>query len=222
MLNRSLLAAATIVWAVAIVLAVLVGSAAVLETDPALPNIAAALGAWISALATVGLAVAAFLALGSVREARAARNAVAAMDLSRQWDSDESLDLRRRVTQLARQGPDGTAYAPPGPEAFKSSFEKLAANNDPEYGVLLRQPNFLEDIAILVKHHGIDFDIVNDSLGYNIAYWWSLWKPTVDQLRRSQPLIYKEFEQLAKRIAAIDPQLTLDARGEVLWNGFKQ
>jgi hypothetical protein len=69
----------------------------------------------------------------------------------------------------------------------------------------------------LIKHHGIDFDIVYDALGYNIAYFWRLWKPTVDELRRDQPLIYKEWEQLAKRIAAIDPQIKLDAQGEIVW-----
>lgn len=143
------------------------------------------------------------------------------MELSRQWDSDELLGLRHRVNELARTSPDGNDYDRPGPDALRSSIEALAERYDPEYGKLLKQPNWLEDIAILVKHNGIDFSIVNDSLGYNVAYTWSLWKPTVDWLREeSNPLIYTEFEALAKQIARVDEHVKIRDDGEIVWEGF--
>jgi hypothetical protein len=218
---------AVIIWGIAVLLTALIGCAVVLAMLAAEPNwseITLALATVVLALATVGLTVAAFFALGSVGELRAARNAVAAMELSRQWDSDESLTSRLRVTELAKKEPGkyGTEYATPGPEGFRSSFEKLAAYNDPEYGKLLRQTNFLDDIALLIKYRGIDFDVVYDSLGFNIAYFWTLWKPTIDWLRHDQPLMYEEFEKLAKRIAAIHPHLKLDQSGEVAWPDFSK
>jgi hypothetical protein len=223
---------AVIIWGIAVLLSVMVGSAvvlAMLSTEPNWSEITLALATVVMALATAGLALAAFLALGSLGEARAARNAVAAMELGRDWDSDESLDLRLRVTELAKKGLDGTKYTSPGPEGLKSSFETLRNPDGPpeyakEYGRLLKQPNSFDSLAQLVKHRGIDFDVVYDSIGYNVSYWWSLWKPTVDELRRiaNQPLIYKDFEELAKRIAAIDPSVAVDADGEIVWGGFRE
>ncbi|MGO9154885.1 DUF4760 domain-containing protein, partial [Mycobacterium sp.] len=91
--------------------------------------------------------------------------------------------------------------------------------------LLLIDPNSLEDLAILVERGGIDFGIVNLSLGYIVPYRWSLWKPTVDAFRAEakEPLIYWEFEKLAKRIAEKNPHsVKLDAAGEIIWEGFRE
>jgi hypothetical protein len=206
-------AVVVIIWGIAVLLSVLVGSAvvlAMLATEPNWSEITLALATVVLALATVGLTVAAFFALGSIREARLARNLAMYLELSKRRDSDEFLDVRRRVRELAAVAPDGTPHVSPGPDGLKSSIETLRDTNDPEYRKLLRQPNFLQDVAILIKLQFVDLDIVLNSFGHTIPYQWSLWKPTIDEMRQTAkvPAIYEEFEHLAKRIAAGSPLLS--------------
>jgi hypothetical protein len=224
--DRSLVAAGIIVWSAAILVTVFASSAFVLaNADPALTDIAVALGAWVSALATVALAAAAFLALGSVREARDARNAVQMTELSRRWDDETNRSVRKKVMDYATKDLDGLAYETPGPDRFKASVLKLRDDNADDYRLLLTEPNTLEDLAIMVEYRGIDFEIVNLSLGWTVPYRWSLWKPTVDAFRveAREPLIYWEFEKLAKRIAKRNPHsVKLDDAGEIIWEGFRE
>jgi hypothetical protein len=74
----------------------------------------------------------------------------------------------------------------------------------------------------LVNRGGIDYDVVNLSLGYVIPYRWSLWKPTAEAFRDEvhEETIYDEFEKLAKRIAKESNKL--DSSGEIPWEGFKE
>jgi hypothetical protein len=104
---------------------------------------------------------------------------------------------------------------------------KLREERHPDYRVLMTEPNFLEDLAILVDHHGIDFKVVNKSLGPRIADRWGLWEPTAQWLRHEvtrDTRIFVEFEKLALRIAKLNPHaVDMDAAGEtIIWNGFKE
>ena len=216
-----------VVWGSVVLLLALVVCTwwlAALAAEPNWSEIALAVGTAVLAVATAGLALAAFLALGSIDEARAARNATAALELSKQWDSEDSLRSRWRVDELSKKLPGrfGSAHSTPGPDGLRISFERLALQKNPEYGTLLRQTNFLDDIAILIKYKGVDFDMVYDSLGFNIAYLWTLWKPTIDWLREDQPDLYIEFEKLSKRIASRHPKFTVRQDGEVAWPGFSK
>jgi hypothetical protein len=225
--NRSLLTVAVVVWSAAILVAVFVGSAfvlAMLSPEPNWSEITLALATVVLALATVGLTVAAFFALGSIGEARKARNADQMTELSRRWDEEKNRDVRHLVKQYAENGLPGVAHvAPPGPDRLKEVVIKLKNDNSPDYRKLMTDPNILEDIAIMVDYGGIDFDIVNLSLGYQIAYRWKLWEPTVVALRDEikVPDAYVNFANLAKRIAAVNPQSVRLENGEIVWEGFK-
>jgi hypothetical protein len=226
MVNRSLVSAIVIVWSAAILLAVCVGAAFVLAAVSPEPNwseITLAIGTAVLALATVGLVVAAFFALGSINESRHARNAETTMDISRRWAEKDFREMRRKVEQFAKSGPDNLTYAGGGgPDGLKESMQKLRASNDPAYRELRTEPDYFEDLAILLNHEAITFAIVNECFGYSIPYRWSLWKPTVYALREraNEPSIYVEFERLAKRLAGINPSVETDAAGEIVWRGF--
>lgn len=213
----------------------------VIPTDPKGPN-------WseiVTAVLTALLVVAAFLALGSVNEARHARsqartaqNALQMTELSRRWDEETNLQVRMKVHEYAnnglprrfvrrprRFGAGPWLTTPPGPHRLMECIVRLRLDNDPEYRELLTEPNFLEDLAILIDAGGIDFEIVNQSLGPTIPYRWSLWRPTADWLRelKKDQRTFREFELLAKKIAAINPDaVDLDPRGEVVWDGFRE
>ena len=122
-------------------------------------------------------------------------------------DDEVNRQVRQKAMDCAAKGPGGVNYATPGPDGLRDSVLKLRADNHIDYRLLPTEPNFLEDLAILVARGGIDFEIVNLSVGYLVAYRWSLWKPTIDARRElaHEPLIYNEFEKLAKRFAAENP-----------------
>jgi hypothetical protein len=178
------------------------------------------------------LAIAALLALAAIVESRRARNALQMTELSRRWDEESNRQVRRKVRDYAKNGlprrllrssmrfgVGGWTTTPAGPDRLKECILRLREENDPEYRELLTEPNLLEDLAILVDRGGIDFRIVNLSLGYLVAERWAIWKPTIDAFRTHDPLNYCEFEKLAYRIAKKNPHL-LNAAGEIIWRGF--
>ena len=139
----------------------------VIPTDPVGPN-------WAEiamAVFTLILVFGAILALGAVRqarravrEARRARNAVQMSELSRRWDEEPNREVRRQVRGFAESGQDGfVPVAPPGPQRLKEVVTRFRHDNAPEYRMLLTDPNFLEDVAIMIEEGGIDFEIVNRS-----------------------------------------------------------
>jgi hypothetical protein len=193
-----------------------------LHIDPTGPNWADI----VTALSTSVLALAALLALAAIGESRRARNALQMTELSRRWDEQINQKARQKVVDYAKApGPEGAAYDSPGPDGLKASVLKLREDNADDYRLLLTDPNILEDLAILVERGGVDFGIVNLSLGWIVAYRWSLWKPTVDAFRTEaeEQLIYSEFEKLAKRIAKKNPEsVKVDAAGEIIWDRFRE
>lgn len=190
-------------------------------TDPTGPN-------WADiamVLLTAVLVFAGVRALGAVGEARRSRNAQQMTELLRRWDEESHREVRREVMEVARLGlPLLNRAAEPGPDLLKEVIIQLRDENSPKYRRLITDPGFLEDLAIMVYYRGIDFEIVNLSLGYTIPYRWSLWKPTAVALREAKaaPELYENFEKLAKKVAAANRgSVELDIDGEVLWRGFR-
>jgi hypothetical protein len=213
---------AIIVWGIAILLSVAVGSAMLLLTSdidfpaevgpvverpggeggPNWADMTLAIGTGVLAAATVVLAVAAFLALGGLRESRRDRNVTAMTDMSRRWDDEEFRVVRRKIQESAGHGQSSR-------DRLRDKIIELRQNNDSEYRELLTEPSFLEDLSILVKYHGIDFEIVKDSLGYIVWDRWCLWQPTIEKLQtlRNEESVFEHFKDLAERIKKDIPRL---------------
>jgi hypothetical protein len=157
----------------------------------------------VTALATIalvvvtgGLAGAAFYAARQVKEVRAARQSQIAVDLLRLWDSDSLVEARAK---LPKEG------------AQLAALMKALHESEPlGYQQLLREPNLLEDLAILVERKIVDRDYIKESLGNTITYRWKLWEPAIQYLRSpeaapddvAQPTLYEHFESLAAEMAA--------------------
>jgi hypothetical protein len=147
-------------------------------------------------------------------------------ELSRRWDEPNNQEVRRSVKRYAETGLiEFDHVAPTGPGRLKEVILDLQARNDVEYRQLMTDPNFMEDVAIMIRFGGIDFEMVNESLGFHVPYRWSLWEPTVVALREKDGVdeLYIQFENLAMEVAKENPNtVTLDANGHVVWDGFKE
>jgi hypothetical protein len=181
------------------------------DEAPNWAEIATAVGTGVLAVATIALAVAAFVALGGLRESRRVRNVTAMTDMSRRWDGKQLRDVRHLIQEYAGHG--GSSR-----DRLRDKVIQLRDANASEYRELLTEPSFLEDLAILVDNEGIDFDIVMDSLGYIVWDRWCLWQPTIETLQtlRNEKSVFENFKKLAYRVKGVSRLPDVDA-----WDGPK-
>ena len=180
-------------------------------TDDSWPNVTLAIWTVGLTLATIALAAGAFLALRSLDESRRPRHLAAMTDMSQRWDSDHFRDVRKTIHD------DSGAQSDSRDKLLNIMIHYRNTNHE-NYRKLLTEPSFLEDLAISIKHGGIHFDIVKDSLGYIIWDRWCLWQPTVEDLRdrRKERTVFVHFQELAEKMQA---ELSLSSLAD--WDGPK-
>ena len=145
-----------------------------------------------SAIGTLGLlvvaAAAALFALLQVNEARHARWAETMTDVSRRWVSDEMITSRAAVN--AASDCDG---------GLMKRVADLDDGRNRDYYVLMREPDFFEDLSILEQTDAIDLGTIVQSLGVSIPLRWEIWQNVIHGLQRkwNDRTIYQEFEKLA-------------------------
>lgn len=151
------------------------------------------LGIWLTALATVVLAVGVVFAWFAVRDARRTRHGQLIVDLSRRWDelafAEQLLTRtsRARLLEFVNQlyGVDPAEY---GPDQFLRLSEL---------------PSLVETIAVLVRQQSLTVEIVNDLWGPTISEIWSVWESAIVTMRELTGAFdtYSNFEWLAARLA---------------------
>lgn len=162
--------------------------------EPVSPNwaeVTTALGTVALAVFTLALAVAAGFALFQVNEARRARNAHVALEVSSRW-SDQNFRRVRQQVDMANRG-EGKLL-----EAMKAHYRQGAE----QYRLFLMEPDYFEDLALLVNYRLIDFAVVRDSLGITVARRWDVWRPWIEYVRNEIPnaTAFSLFEGLANDI----------------------
>jgi Domain of unknown function (DUF4760) len=131
-----------------------------------------------------------------IEEAKRARIAQMGADLSRRWDEDNLVEARAETKRDT--------------EHLLERVKYLHSNTEVEYHKLLREPNFFEDLGILVDEGVVEQRFVKRSLGSTVDYRWKLWAPSVAYLRSAeaspdgnpQPTLYENFEWLAGQMRA--------------------
>jgi len=149
--------------------------------------------------ATVALAVAAWLALAGLLDARETRMITLVSELSRRWD--DSLILQ--ALTLAREY--GTSGLVALVEALWSPDVKDQETRDlDEWYKVSTYPNLLEAIGAYLAEGVISEDIVYRLWGANVIDAWNLWEEPVRALRdhTNTPEVLVHFEDLAGKMHA--------------------
>jgi hypothetical protein len=148
----------------------------------------------LAAIATavfVGLAF--FAARGQLNLAKRARDdaerdrhAQLTTELSRRWDEDEL--LRAREAEAAYDS-----------VSLKAAMDEFYSENDSRYYLLLRVPNYFEDVGVMVTQGTIPLKVVEESLGSLITHHWQFWRLWIEDLRKTEgdPTNFRNFERLA-------------------------
>lgn len=147
--------------------------------DVAWTDTVTALATAVGAASLIGVAV-------QVRETRLAREAEVTIDFSRRWDEDLVRQARHKVTREYES-----------PEALREGLKKFRADKDDQYGLLLTEPNYYEDLAVMCDRGVLDKRIIRESLGETLYGRWQRWELAVLWLRETDPLYYVHFEALA-------------------------
>jgi hypothetical protein len=180
---------------------------------------------WITAYATVSLAIAACFGLRSLRDARKTRHGEVLTELSRRWDDHLVL---KSLTLGRKYGPSGTlalvdALWTPG------VTDRDERDLDDWYAISV-YPNLLETIGVYLREGVISDSIVYRLWGANIISAWRDWKGTVEALRDAtgEPDVWIHFERLASKMQArmewerLGQPRTIDDRIVLVWRKTRQ
>lgn len=165
-----------------------------------------AVGTLLLAGVTGVLALAAWRALGQLRvafrqleltveqlaQAKRDRHINILSDFGHRWDEQRILEAREKQRnytniQLA--------------EAVKQWAEGGKAGDIP---ILLRVPNFFEDLALMVELGELEKPFVARSFKTMARREWAYWELAVTELREHDPDAYVEFQQLVKDLGGAE------------------
>jgi len=118
------------------------------------------------------------------------REAQLLADLSRRWD-EELLTESRQAVGKYKNGSE-----------LSQSLEELRNRSDEQYYVILRLPDFFEDLGLLVNKKCLSLQLAKDMFGTAVKYHYNLYKDTIENMRKiyKDQTIYKFFEDLAEEI----------------------
>jgi hypothetical protein len=152
----------------------------------------------VTAIATVVLAVGVFGAIAAavvagqqVREARIGRQTEIASDFFQRWNDDAMIETRRLVASYE------------SPEALRDGLLRHLHDNDTEAYVLLREPDYFEQLGALEEYGGFDFELIRSLLGRRLIDRWQRWEPSVTALGGEN--VYPLFEQLVRKMELAVP-----------------
>jgi hypothetical protein len=148
---------------------------------------------WAVFAATTALAFFAWLSLGQIRQIKADRHIQFLSDYGRRWDEQSLVEARKKQTET------------PNDELIRLVEEWFEPGvpkpRDSPVPLLLRIPNFFEDMAIAVEAGNVDPKFVVRQFGFIIEDMWKYWSTAIHEMRKHTPRAYIEFEALASDVA---------------------
>lgn len=140
------------------------------------------------------LFVAACLAAWQVWEARGARKAQLLLDLTKRWDDPTFVEAREYAAKYEVGAP------------LRDAIKQFRENKAHEYFVLMRIPNFFEQLGLLRQERTVSLNVLNAWVGSIIIREWDRWELAVEYLRKlSSSTNYKMWQDLATKIQARRP-----------------
>jgi hypothetical protein len=139
-------------------------------------------------------AVGAWFAYVQLREARADRQVQVLSEFGRRWD--DPLLWEARAMQF-----DYTN------EQLAEIVDRWFTSQDPsarEVPLLLRVPNFFEDISVMVEAGHLELDYVARAMRSLALGQWEYWQLAIEKMREHAPSSYAEFERLVRDLKRAD------------------
>jgi hypothetical protein len=164
----------------------------VLDSGPSWTDKTIAIGTAIAAGGFVVTAIGAWFAYDQVKETRRDRHIQVLSEFGRRWDEQLLWEARERQ--------------------FLYTDEQLAARVDKwfktqdrdvsDVPILLRVPNYFEDLAIMVEAGRLEVKYVAQAMGSLALRMWEYWAPAVEKMREQAPTSYTQFEKLVGELEA--------------------
>jgi hypothetical protein len=165
-----------------------------IRADPQVVNAWATVVSAVVAVLGLGvLIVAAVLGLRQLKAAEQSRHALTLIEMSDRWESEPSIQKAKLAA---------AAFATP--QALRQEAERLWRAQDAQIETLIRVPNFMELLSVMVNAGALSFEMVDDWLGELVVDWWERWDPAIQFIRgeKERERIGEAWESLARRIAA--------------------
>jgi hypothetical protein len=152
------------------------------------------LGIAVGTLVSAGvLAATALFARGALKDAKRDRHIHVLSDFGRRWDDArivEARDKQRSYTDIQ----------------LADAVEKWAKGGEAgDIPLLLRVPNFFEDLALMVELGRLEVSFVARSFKTMAQREWAYWELAVTKLRERDKDAYVEFQQLVRDLGD-DPE----------------
>lgn len=143
----------------------------------------------VAALGFVGTAVGVWFAWDLLKETRRDRHIQVLSDFGRRWDEPEIAEARRKQRKY-----DSDTLA----EEVDKWFHSTAEGSD--VPILLRVPNYFEDLAIMVECGRLELAFVARAMRTNTLREWAYWEKAITKIRADSAESYVEFEKLAGQL----------------------
>jgi len=182
----------------------------------AAPNWAEKLTAFSAMVAGLGFAAAAAGVWVAVNQLKATRRQLDEIkrdrhvqvisDFGLRWDSEGLSEARRRQRRYdnvelcekisTRRGP-----RPRNPLKLRAWRR---ATNAAEVQLLLRVPNYFEDIGLMVDCGALDIELVGKAVGDLAISEWGRWELAITEMRSNSPRAYSKFGKLVEQLRKLE------------------
>jgi hypothetical protein len=183
----------------------------VLGAAPNWAEIVTAIGSALAGATLVVAVVAALFALRQLREIRRDRHVELIAELGRRWDDERMAQSRAP----ARRYDSHQLAERLGAWVASRDAAEIDTERERETLQLMRVPNFLEDVALMVEAGSMTPELIDRSLGSITTATWEFWEEAVEEMRKQDPTIYVEFERLARGVAEREATLPQSQRERV-------
>ena len=159
----------------------------------------------VTAYATIALAVVGLSTLGAIiyvgviqlkQLQRESHNRIIKNFLET-WESDSMAESRRAFREAIRPKAAMKYEKQLEREAMnlKKSLERFRVANDPKFYAIVRIANYIETLGYMLKSKE-DKQLIKDLMRDTILYYFSRFKPWIEQHRQHSPKIFRYFEEL--------------------------
>ena len=164
---------------------------------PQWTDVVTAIGTAVAALGFVAAAVAAWLAYDTIKETRKDRHIQLLMDYGSRWDDERLFEAREKRSKI-----EGPALVEAVGKYLRDPGKRSVVP------VLLRIPNYFEDLAIMVWYGKLDPEFVAKSFSGLALAEWDYWKEAILLMRieLGDEQAYVEFEKLVDELRKREPE----------------